>query len=45
MELPHTALTSSEIAYQIGYRNPRYFYRSFKVVGCRRTSSGGGHRC
>jgi len=29
-----TSLTSSEIAYQIGYHNPRYFYSVFrKVVG------------
>jgi two-component system, response regulator YesN len=29
-----TALTSSEIAYRIGYQNPRYFYSLFhKVVG------------
>ncbi len=29
-----TALTSSEIAYQVGYHNPRYFYSVFrKVVG------------
>jgi two-component system response regulator YesN len=29
-----TSLTSSEIAYQVGYHNPRYFYSVFrKVVG------------
>jgi two-component system response regulator YesN len=35
IELLHsTSLTSSEIAYQIGYQNPRYFYAVFrKVVG------------
>ena len=32
--LSTTSLTSSEIAYQIGYHNPRYFYSVFrKVVG------------
>jgi two-component system response regulator YesN len=32
--LRSTALTSSEIAYRIGYQNPRYFYSLFhKVVG------------
>lgn len=33
MELLHTtSLTSSEIAYQIGYHNPRYFYSVFRKV-------------
>ena len=27
-----TSLTSSEIAYQIGYHNPRYFYSVFRKV-------------
>ncbi len=27
-----TALTSSEIAYQVGYHNPRYFYSVFRKV-------------
>ena len=32
--LRSTSLTSSEIAYQVGYQNPRYFYSVFrKVVG------------
>jgi two-component system, response regulator YesN len=32
--LRSTSLTSSEIAYRIGYQNPRYFYSVFrKVVG------------
>jgi two-component system response regulator YesN len=32
--LRSTSLTSSEIGYQIGYQNPRYFYSVFrKVVG------------
>jgi two-component system response regulator YesN len=32
--LSTTSLTSSEIAYQIGYHNPRYFYSVFhKVAG------------
>jgi len=32
--LRSTSLTASEIAYRIGYQNPRYFYSVFrKVVG------------
>ncbi|KPV48736.1 AraC family transcriptional regulator, partial [Kouleothrix aurantiaca] len=27
-----TSLTSSEIAYQVGYNNPRYFYSVFRKV-------------
>ena len=30
--LSTTSLTSSEIAYQIGYHNPRYFYAVFRKV-------------
>jgi two-component system response regulator YesN len=33
IELLHaTSLTSSEIAYRVGYHNPRYFYSVFRKV-------------